>query len=144
MRSEVGAGHGFPEDNGPWSGDDAHDGDRADGQATAGGVHVELESDVTNAIDGTGVTDGSAPASAAAQPEATVETAETAETNETSPVEPTVQPAPGGVAVVDGSSHQPARPRQQRVRSRRRRLTSVWSWALPAVIFVLGAPTGPC
>ena len=41
--------HGFPEDNGPWSGDDAHDADRADGQATAGGVHVELESDVPNA-----------------------------------------------------------------------------------------------
>jgi ribonuclease E len=95
-RSGVSAGHGFPEDNGPWSGDDAHDGDRANGQATAGGVHVELESDVTEAtggIGGTDSTDGSGPAAAAAQPEATVETVEP---TATSPAEPTVQPAARG------------------------------------------------
>lgn len=98
-RSEVSVGHGFPEDNGPWSGDDAHDGDRANRQATAGGVHVELESDVTAATDGTAGTDGtqgSGPAVAATQPESTVETTGTTDTTGTSPVDPTVQPAARG------------------------------------------------
>ena len=45
--AEAGAGpQGFPEDDGPWSGDDAHDEGSADDQATQGGSHVELESDV--------------------------------------------------------------------------------------------------
>jgi len=57
--AEVRAGHGFPEDDGPWSGDDAHDVETADEQATQGGAHVELESDIS---DGTG---------AASEPEAT-------------------------------------------------------------------------
>jgi len=39
------AGDAFPEDTGPWSGDDAHASDSDDGQATQGGTHVELESD---------------------------------------------------------------------------------------------------
>ncbi|GAA2024581.1 hypothetical protein GCM10009740_12680 [Terrabacter terrae] len=38
-------GAAFPEDAGPWSGDDAHASDSGDGQATQGGTHVELESD---------------------------------------------------------------------------------------------------
>ncbi|WP_030200298.1 Rne/Rng family ribonuclease [Terrabacter tumescens] len=46
---EAKAGHGFPLDAGPWSGDDAHEVDSADDQATQGGSHVELESDVTDA-----------------------------------------------------------------------------------------------
>ncbi|HET9633603.1 MAG TPA: Rne/Rng family ribonuclease [Terrabacter sp.] len=44
-RSDSGSAHAFPEDTGPWSGDDAHATDPGDGQATQGGTHVELESD---------------------------------------------------------------------------------------------------
>ncbi|MFM6847754.1 MAG: ribonuclease E/G [Terrabacter sp.] len=42
-----GHAHAFPEDSGPWSGDDAHEA-ASDDQATQGGSHVELESDVTD------------------------------------------------------------------------------------------------
>jgi ribonuclease E len=42
----------FPQDEGPWAGDDAHEADSgAEAQGTEGGGHVELESDVTSATD---------------------------------------------------------------------------------------------
>jgi ribonuclease E len=44
----------FPQDDGPWAGDDAHEaGPGDDAQGTEGGAHVELESDVTDTTDTT-------------------------------------------------------------------------------------------
>ncbi|GAA3716588.1 hypothetical protein GCM10022399_36600 [Terrabacter ginsenosidimutans] len=85
--SQDGAHHHFPEDDGPWSGDDVHAVDPGDEQATQGGGHVELESDVTDTTDVSAVPTSSA-SSASSAPEVTVESTGTA------PVEAEVQVQP--------------------------------------------------
>jgi ribonuclease E len=91
--SQDGAHHHFPEDDGPWSGDDVHAVDPGDEQATQGGGHVELESDVTDTTDVSAVSavtesSASSASSASAAPEVTVESTGTA------PVEAEVQVQP--------------------------------------------------
>lgn len=89
MSTEVHDGKAFPQDDGPWSGDDAHDADAADEQATQGGAHVELESDV---LDETGSGRGAGHAAAAEVAPASPEVS--AETSGPAPVEAVVEVQP--------------------------------------------------
>ncbi|WP_147063922.1 Rne/Rng family ribonuclease [Terrabacter aerolatus] len=105
MGAGSGSGHGFPEDDGPWSGDDAVD--PADEQATQGGTHVELESDVSVPADVADVADvAAADEPAAPQPDATVDSSSTP----TAHVEPQTAP-----------EADPRSPAQPAARGRRRR-----------------------
>lgn len=65
----------FPQDDGPWAGDDAHGAASADdAQGTEGGAHVELESDVPDTpVTDTPVTDEVASAASAPAVEVAVE-----------------------------------------------------------------------
>ncbi len=87
--------HAFPEDSGPWSGDDAHEA-TSDDQATQGGSHVELESDVTDETPSEAPT--AEPAAESAAEPAEVPVAATVESEGPTPVEAVVdvQPATRG------------------------------------------------
>lgn len=86
-----GHAHAFPDDSGPWSGDDAHEQGSSDDQATQGGSHVELESDVT---DETGADATSGPGRDAFIEQAEPQVVATVESDGTAPVEAVVEVAP--------------------------------------------------